>query len=159
MRFSLIVLAALAVFFAPNFLRADLFGGAEALETVEERPRLVAATFRSSWCGACRVIEPRIEDVQDEYEEAGAAIDFLRFDFTLGRRDGLRDRAEAAGIVELFDQLEGRTGFMVIMDRETGDVTEIVTMRYSRQNIREALERGLAFVRMAEQDEARAASR
>jgi len=154
MRFSLIVLAALAIFFAPNFLRSDLIGGAQAAEeALEEQPRLVAATFRSSWCGACRVIEPRIEDVQEEYEDA--AIDFLRFDFTLGRRGGLRERAEAEGISELFDQLEGRTGFMVLMDRETGDVIEIVTMRYSRENIREALDRGLAFIRMAEQDEAR----
>lgn len=141
MRLSVIVLAAIAVFMVPNFFRAEWSNTAQA-EAVDERPRLVAAMFRSSWCASCRIIEPRIEDVREDYEDA--AVEFIRFDFTLGRRGGLRERAEEAGISEVFLQLEGRTGFMLLIDRETGQVFEAVTTSYDRDNIRAALDRWLA---------------
>lgn len=141
MRLSLIILAAMAIFMAPNFFRAEWKTAAQA-DIVEERPRLVAAMFRSSWCSSCRIIEPRIDDVREDYEDA--AVEFIRFDFTLGRRDGLRERAAEAGISEVFLQLEGRTGFMLLIDRDTGQVFEAVTTAYDRDNIRAALDRWLA---------------
>ena len=141
MRLSVIAIAALAVFMVPNFFRAEWDTAAQA-EAVDERPRLVAAMFRSSWCASCRIIEPRIEDVREDYEDA--AVEFIRFDFTLGRRGGLRERAEEAGISEVFLELEGRTGFMLLIDRETGQVFEAVTTAYDRENIRAALDRWLA---------------
>ncbi|WP_339741762.1 thioredoxin domain-containing protein [uncultured Maricaulis sp.] len=140
MRTALIVLALLGAFLAPNFLRGDWAAQAEA---VEERPRLVAAMFRSSWCGACRILEPRIDDVRPEY--ADAAIEFIRFDFTLGQRERVRELAVEADITELYDELVGRTGFLVLMDRETGTVFEIITTNYDRDHIREAFDRWLAI--------------
>ena len=142
MRTALIVIALAAAFLAPNFLRSDWAAEAETAQTVQERPRLVAAMFRSSWCGACRILEPRIDDVRPDY--ADAAVDFVRFDFTLGQRQSVRELAEEEGITELYDRLVGRTGFMVLMDRDTGTVFEIVTTNYDRDHIREALDRWLA---------------
>ncbi|SDM52927.1 thioredoxin domain-containing protein [Maricaulis salignorans] len=139
MRTALVVLALMAVFLGPNFMRGDWAAQAEA---IEERPRLVAAMFRSSWCGACRILEPRVDDVRPDYEDA--AIEFVRFDFTLGQRERVRDLAVEAGITELYDELVGRTGFLVLMDRETGTVFEIVTTNYDRDHIREAIDRWLS---------------
>jgi thiol-disulfide isomerase/thioredoxin len=142
-RVMLATLALVGIFLAPNFFRENWQAEAVAIEETQTgEPRLVAAMFRSSWCSSCRIIEPRIDDVKDEYEDA--AIDFIRFDFTLGQRGQLRERAIDEGIVDLYDQLVGRTGFMVLMDRETGTVFEIVTMAYDRQHIREALDRWIA---------------
>ena len=143
MRLIAAVLAGLALFLGPNFVRAAWDGAGPAGE-----PRLVAAMFRSSWCGACRVLEPRVDDVRDEYD--GAAIDWVRFNFTWGQRDGLRDLAVAEGIAPLYDELAGRTGFLVLMDRETGQVFEIVTMDYDRDRIREALDRWLVVTERLE---------
>ena len=56
----------------------------------------------------------------------------------------MRDIAVEADITELYDRLVGRTGFMVLMDRETGTVFEILTTNYDREHIREALDRWLA---------------
>jgi len=148
MRSSLIVLAALAVFLGPNFFRTDWEASTAAqAQTVEERPRLVAAMFRSSWCSACRILEPRVDDVREAYEDA--PMEFVRFDFTLGRRGSLREKAEEAGIADLFDELEGRTGFLVLMDRETGQVFEIITTNYNREHIAEAFDRWLAVTERA----------
>lgn len=145
MRFYLIFFATIALIFAPNFFRADWDQArADAVVEAPAEPRLVAAMFRSSWCGSCRILEPRIEDIRAEYDDA--TVDFIKFDFTLGRRSGLRERAEEEGILELYDQLEGRTGFLVLMDRETGQVFEIITIAYDRDNIRAALDRWLSVV-------------
>jgi thiol-disulfide isomerase/thioredoxin len=148
-RVMLATLVLVGIFLAPNFFRENWQAEAVAVEESQiSEPRLVAAMFRSSWCSSCRIIEPRIEDVKDDYEDA--AVDFIRFDFTLGRRAHLRERAVEEGIVELYDHMVGRTGFMVLMDRETGTVFEIVTMAYDRQHIREALDRWIAVTTQAE---------
>ena len=159
MRFSLslIFLAALAVFMAPNFLR-PAWDGAQAAQAVEagtetaERPRLVAAMFRSSWCGACRILEPRVDDVREEL--AGEPIDWVRFNFTWGQRDGLRELAAEEGIADIYDRFAGGTGFLVFIDRESGEVLETVTMRYDRDDIRDAALRWLSVTRHLETDDA-----
>lgn len=151
MRLSLVAIAALALFLGPNFLRAnwEAPAAAQAAEAqTEAPPRLVAAMFRSSWCGACRVLEPRVEDVREDF--GAAPIGWVKFDFTLGRRDELRETAEAEGIAALYEDFAGRTGFLVLMDRETGQVFEIVTMRYGREEIRAALERWLVVTERLE---------
>jgi len=150
MRVSLVILGLMVAFMAPNFFRDNW--QAQAEEVVDENPRLVAAMFRSSWCSACRIIEPRIDDVKDDYENR--AVEFIRFDFTMGQRDGLRRIAEDEGIIDLYDRLAGRTGFMVLMDRETGTVIEMITMAYDREQIREALDRSLGLMASIEADEA-----
>ncbi|WP_291842829.1 thioredoxin family protein [Maricaulis sp.] len=150
MRISLILIAALAVFMAPNFFRSSWDGAAEAeiAETAATEPRLVAAMFRSSWCSACRIIEPRVEDVRTEYEDA--AIGWVKFDFTLGRRDSLAELAEAEGLSGIYSEAAGSTGFMLLIDRETGQVFEMITMDYDRDQIREALDRWLHVVERLE---------
>ncbi|WP_300543068.1 hypothetical protein [Maricaulis sp.] len=143
MRLVLVVLVALAAFLGPNFVRASWDEPVSA-----GQPRLVAAMFRSSWCSACRILEPRVEDVREAFGEA--PIGWVRFNFTWGERGGLRDLAVEEGIAPLYDRMDGRTGFLVLMDRETGQVFEIVTMDYGREQIREALERWLIVVERLE---------
>ncbi|WP_203292028.1 thioredoxin family protein [Maricaulis parjimensis] len=145
MRFAIVVLAAMAAFLGPNFVRASWQDDAAMMSETSSEPRLVAAMFRSSWCGACRILEPRIEDVREELGES-ADVDWVRFNFTWGQRDGVRDLAVEEGIEEVYDQFAGGTGFLVLMDRETGQVFEIVTMQYGRDEIREAVERWMLVV-------------
>jgi len=147
MRLSLILAAVLIALPAAPALATSGWNETAASSEAGE-PRLVAALFRSSWCGACRVLEPRVEDLREDY--GSARIDWVRFNFTWGERDGLRDLAVAEGIAPLYDQLAGRTGFLVLMDRETGQVFEIVTMDYGRDRIREALNRWLVVVERLE---------
>lgn len=149
MRLSLVLVSVMAIFLAPNFFRTSWDGAAEADVPAEtSEPRLVAAMFRSSWCSACRIIEPRVEDVREEYEDA--AVDWVKFDFTLGRRGGLRELAQAEGLLPIYDEAAGSTGFMLLIDRDTGQVFEMITMDYGRDQIREALDRWLHVVERLE---------
>ncbi len=152
MRFAIVVLVALAAFLGPNFVRASWQDDSTVAAEASGEPRLVAAMFRSSWCGACRILEPRIEDVREDLGET-AAVDWVRFNFTWGERDSVRDLAVEEGIEDVYDQFAGGTGFLVLMDRETGQVFEIVTMQYGRAEIREAVERWMIVIERIEAGE------
>ncbi|PWE17516.1 thiol reductase thioredoxin [Marinicauda salina] len=137
MRHIVLALIAAVMITAPANARAgDAAGDAE--------PRLVAATFRSAWCGACRILEPRIDAVEPRFAER--PVEFVRFDFTWGRREGLREQAAAAGVAEIYDRHAGGTGYMLLIDREAGDVLAMITIRHGETDIAAAIERALAII-------------
>lgn len=116
---------------------------APAAAQSSDEPRLAAAVFRSAFCGQCRVIEARLDDVRPDY--AGAAMEWVEFDFTFGARGALAERAAAERLSGLYGQLAPRTGFIVLVDRETGQAIEIITARYGRDQMRAAFDRALAI--------------
>lgn len=133
MTFRLVGLIVLFALSAPAPVHADL-----------SEPRLVAATFRSAWCGPCRVLEPRFEAVAADY--ADAQVEFVTFDFTLGRRARLAERAAQEGVAEPFRAHGGGTGFVLLVDRNTGDVLGRITMHYSDADMRGALDHALSVI-------------
>lgn len=118
--------------------------GTNSAQAHESEPRLIAATFRSNWCGPCRILEPRFEAVREEY--ADAAIEDVRFDSSFGRRGRLAERAAEEGISEVFARSAGSTGYVLLIDRETQDVLAHITVRYADGDIRGAIEHALAVI-------------
>ncbi|WP_306016779.1 thioredoxin domain-containing protein [Oceanicaulis sp. MMSF_3324] len=136
---SLLLLAWALLLTMPSSAAAQTDMQAEAAP-----PRLVAALFRSNWCGPCKILEPRYERVISEY--ADAPLDRVRFDSSFGRRDALADRAREAGIASAYDAASGRTGFVLLIDRETQDVLARITARYSEDDIAGALDYALDII-------------
>jgi len=120
-----------------------LSGPAPQTGTTEE-PRLIAATFRSNWCGPCRILEPRFEAVMEDY--ASAEIENVRFDFSFGRRGRLAELAAEEGISEVYTRSAGSTGYVLLIDRETQDVLAHITVRYAECDIRGAIEHALTII-------------
>lgn len=117
----------------------------DAEVTISEESRLVAVTFRSNWCGPCHVLEPKINSVKPHF--ASQPVEFVTLDFSWGQRRGVEERAEEEGLAELYDQYKGRTGFMALVDRKTGDVFTMLTMNQSEDQIYQAIERALEITR------------
>lgn len=115
-----------------------------AAEPSVSEPRLIAATFRSNWCGPCRILEPRFDSVMQDY--ADASIEEVRFDFSFGRRGRLAERAAEEGISEVYARSAGSTGYVLLIDRETQDVLAHITVRYADGDIRGAIEHALAII-------------
>ena len=119
-------------------------GGDAAQPAPSDEPRLVAALFRSNWCGPCKVLEPRYEAVMDDY--AAAPLDRVRFDSSFGRRGALERRARQEGVAAVYEATAGSTGFVLLIDRDTGDVLARITMEYSDADMRGALDHALRVI-------------
>lgn len=136
-------LAAAAVLFAPA---AAVVGvemrtpqvGAEYAGT----PQVIAASFVSAWCASCKVLEPRLAKVMPGYKKA--PVKFEELDFTFGATPELAQRAAADGYGVVYARYAGATGFTLLIDRESGEVLDKITMSDTEQSIRTRINLALA---------------
>ncbi len=106
------------------------------------RPNLVAVTFYSAWCSSCAVLEPKLRQVAPKFE--GRAVEFAKFDFSMGQPDSLGDKAKALGVEQVYLANKGATGFMALVDRRDQGVIAIITMGQSTDAIRKSIEAAIA---------------
>ena len=139
---GLLALAVLALAVWPGATRG-------AAEPSEQRT-VVAAMFFSNFCGPCRILDPRLDDVLAIYDDP--ALDFVKLDQSFSLVTGRRtaELAERHGISGVYEQLQGQTGFVALIDPRDEQVIEIVTIQYSRDDIRDAFDRAVATVNTRE---------
>ena len=109
----------------------------------EGEPEIVAATFSSAWCSACKILKPKITGVIPEF--ADKPITFVELDFTFGQRDDIRKIAEQEKFEEVYDRFKGATGFTLLIDRETGEIVDTLTMNHSKKAMRAAIAQSIAI--------------
>ncbi len=137
------VLAVGAVVFALSG-RTSATGADYALD---REPEVIAATFSSAWCSACKILEPRLAKVIPDF--ADKPVKFVELDFTFGQREEVEAKARAEGLAEIYPRFEGATGFTLLVDRETGEIIDRLTVDYSQSAMRSALARALAVAQAA----------
>lgn len=103
---------------------------------------LVAITFESKWCGPCRILKPRLAEVKPDFMQE--PVRFLELSFTFGEQKNFPQLARDEGFEAAYQRFRGGTGYTVLVDRETGDVLDILTMDYSPDAMRAAISRALA---------------
>lgn len=108
------------------------------------RPNLVGAMFYSAWCGSCAVLEPKLREVIPGFE--GRAVEFTKFDFSMGQPDALMDKATDLGVDRVYAQYKGATGFLALIDRRTQAEIGRITMSMSDSAIRDEINRAIAAV-------------
>lgn len=88
----------------------------------------VAVQFHADWCGKCEALEPKLADADDAFGAAG--IVFVRLDFT-DRSEAARmaqlDKAEAAGLLAIYEAHAPGTGFVLLVDDESGETLGKIT--------------------------------
>jgi len=109
----------------------------------EGEPQVVAVTFSSAWCSACKILEPRLADVIPEF--ADAPVKFVKLDFTFGQRPELQELAEREGLGEIYPRFKGATGFTLLIDKDTGEILDNLTMNYSKSAMRAAIAQAVAI--------------
>ncbi|MBB5518193.1 hypothetical protein [Amphiplicatus metriothermophilus] len=133
------VLAAAAVASASVAGRNSLSNAAR----FEGEATLIAATFSSAWCAACKILEPRLARVIPQFE--GAPVKFVEYDFTFGEKERNRAAALADGVSgEVYDRFAGATGFTLLIDAKSGAVVDMLTASHSPKAMRAAIAQALA---------------
>lgn len=109
-----------------------------------EPPRLIGLLMYADWCKSCKVLEPKLDEVKRDFEEKGVL--FTRFDMTDDfTRTQSRLFASWVGLEKIFEENEGRTGYMLLIDPGTKQVvSKLVKTQTSDelgQTIQSALDR------------------
>lgn len=117
-------------------------GATEANYVLAEKPEIIAATFSSAWCSSCKILEPRLETVVPDF--ADKPVKFVKLDFTLGQRGAVAEKAKREGLGDVYPQYKGATGFTLLVDADTGEVVDSLTIRHSEKAMRAAIAQAIA---------------
>ncbi len=117
-------------------------GATEAAYVLAEKPEIIAATFSSAWCSSCKILEPRLETVVPDF--ADKPVKFVKLDFTLGQRGAVAEKAKREGLGDVYPDYKGATGFTLLVDADTGEVVDSLTIRHSEKAMRTAIAQAIA---------------
>ena len=92
------------------------------------KPLVRVVFFSSEFCGACHVLAPRLDALAEGF--ASQPVAFITFHQTwrVFNGDRLRARADAAGLMDIYDAHKGATGFALLVGPE-GQVLDRLTIR------------------------------
>ena len=143
--FAFLAAFAVALFFAVRPVAQDV------TQSAKGEPQLIAATFASAFCPACRVLKPKLARVTPAFTDA--PIEFVEFDYTTGNEKALRAKADALGIRAIYDAANGATGYTVLIDAQTGAVLDTLTQKFSEGAMKSAISRAVDIATRTDQVE------
>lgn len=138
-----------------TFFMMMLSGGASAITaetthdekqtettTADEEIKLIAVRMYADWCGYCKTLDAKLEDIKPEFEGSGTL--FTYFDLTDEyQHSQTRLMAERMNLSHIYETYGERTGFMVLVDPETGEVLQEISSEPEPDAIRAALRAAL----------------
>ncbi len=145
---SLAVVVAVAAMFGQGLLHRGQYRATPGAQIdppsafTEGSPNLVGAMFYSAWCSACALLDPKLREVAADFD--GRAVEFVKFDFSMGPTPELQQSAAALDIAGTYEKNIGATGFMLLVDRRTDEVVTMITSAMSKEDIRAELESAIA---------------
>ncbi len=136
--FPFVLIGGIAIFAVTG---RETASGAEY--TLEGVPEIIAATFSSAWCSSCKILKPRLAEVIPDF--ADKPVKFVEFDFTLGQRDEIQKQAEAEGLADIYPRFKGATGFTLLVDNDTGEIIDMLTISHSKPAMRAAIAQSISL--------------
>ncbi len=130
---------------APLFLAAifALLFSTTLQATTVPASKVMGILMYADWCASCKILDPKLQVVRPEFDRSD--ILFLRFDFTdEGTTFQSNMLAQTIGLAELFERNGGRTGYMVLVDRATGEIISIIRAGDSEDEIHQMLREATA---------------
>ena len=121
-----------------------VIGAAYAAEQERpKRPDVLAVAFHADWCGTCEQLE---EPVGETAKAVGdKPVLFVKLDLTNEETQAQAELlAGALGIDEVWAEHSNRTGFVLLIDRESGEVIDRLTARQSSDEMIELVDAALA---------------
>ncbi len=136
------VTAAAACIAVAAYIGMPLAQGDEA--QTAQTPELVGILFYADWCGSCKVLDPKLQAIQPDFH--GQKVLFTRFDLT---DDFTQDQSLLLASLLTFQDIylaNQKTGFMLLVNVETGEVVDTLYKTQTEDELRAAIEAALASV-------------
>ncbi|MDQ8196919.1 thioredoxin family protein [Pelagicoccus enzymogenes] len=105
------------VFLSSLFLLANI---AQSKPLDVTQPQVVGLYFNASWCSACKMLDPQLQAASEDLKKSP----FLLVKLDVSNRVTQHQAgmlASAIGYGDLYSQTGVKTGFVVLLDSETGE--------------------------------------
>ena len=104
----------------------------------EQEISVIAMYMYADWCGACQAIKPKMEAAKQEFTDK--PVLFVKMDmtndFSAHQSKLLASRLD---LLEIFNQNEGKTGFVLLVDANTSEIIGKITTDDDVQGIVEKI--------------------
>ncbi len=126
-------------------LAVTLVGAAAAAEdegVKAEQPELISLRFYAEWCGYCRVLDAKLDDVKQDFQDTPVWFTYVDItDEDTIRQSGFK--AAQLGLGEIYEEYGNSTGDMVLVDASTGEVKDHITHEASEDELRDRISAAL----------------
>ena len=85
------------------------------------KPAVYGVLFYADWCGSCKALDPKVVEARKEAKLDNQDILFVTLDLTdETTKHQAAMMASIMGISDLYESNAGKTGFMLLLNAETG---------------------------------------
>lgn len=108
---------------------------------------VIAVISYASWCGSCKVLDPKVTTVKST--NAFEGVEFFALDYSARDADAFFADAETLGIKDTLSvRFDGKvkTGLMFLIDTKTGEIVAEITKDLDEAAITAAIENARAAV-------------
>lgn len=138
-----ITLVALSLLSAPVSLFAQTPKQAPKPASKIEPPKLLAVLFYADWCGSCKALDPKLNQVKRDFQ--GQPVLFTRFDLTDDFTNDQSARyAALLGLENYYRENDGKTGYMLLIDAQSKKLFGKITKLNSTEEIKTMLTQAIA---------------
>ncbi len=115
------------------------------MEHSAEKADVTAITFRSDSCGACKILEPKIEKALDSLSnETKEKINMVKFDFSNKQAiENTKELAQSEGVNNILQEYGAKTGFVVLLNNH-GEEVDMLKVDDSVEDIASKLTKVIA---------------
>ncbi len=100
------------------------------------KPAVYGVLMYADWCGSCKALDPKISQAREEANLDQQDILFVRWDLTDEvTSHQAKMMAAVLGLSDLYEANAGKTGFMLLVDADSGEKLAQLTTKHEAAEI------------------------
>ena len=109
----------------------------------DDEPKVLALVFAADWCGACKVLDPKLQAVKPGL--ADLPVELVMLDLTdADARAASAATARRGGYSAVYDAHAGKTGFVLLVDASSKEVLDRIVHTDTEAEMRQKVRRAIA---------------
>lgn len=112
------------------------------------KPAVYGVLFYADWCGSCKALDPKVTQAREEAKLDTQDVLFVTLDLT---NDTTKHQAAmmaaTLGISDVYESNAGKTGFMLLLNAESGEKVAQLTNKMEAADIATRIQETVASVR------------